>query len=333
MGMSATRSLAALAAAAVLVVTACDGAPADASSAAGGAWPAGAVDMLVGYTAGGSSDLISRAVAKGLAIDLDQPFRVTNRQGGNGAAAAADLAAAPADGTLLSIQNASLYTITPLAVAAGEVSHIDDVDVVHGISSEDYVLVTSPETGLRTIADLQMAQRPLRYGTAGLGTGAQLSGALLMKDAGVLSEAVPFDGGAPNLAAVLANDVDIAVIHVGEAIENIDSGKLVALNVFSPERIDFLPDVPTARELGYDVVVSQYRFMTVPKGTPAAVTGPLVAGLKSTFASAAYQRFNEQNSLTPMEIPGNQVLAQLAEDGRRYAEMVTAGGIDLRDIG
>ncbi|MEH3131158.1 MAG: tripartite tricarboxylate transporter substrate binding protein [Mycolicibacterium neoaurum] len=331
--MSATRSLAALAAAAALVVTACDGAPADASSAAQGTWPSDAVDMLVGYAAGGSSDLISRAVAKGLSADLGQPFRVTNRQGGNGAAAAADLAGAPADGTMLSIQNASLYTITPLAVAADEARHIGDVDVVHGISSENYVLVTSPETGLRTIADLQTAQRPLRYGTTGVGTGAQLSGALLMKGAGVLSEAVPFDSGAPNLAAVLANDVDIAVVHVGEAIENIDSGKLVALNVFSPERIDFLPDVPTARELGYDVVVSQYRFMTVPKGTPAEVTGPLVAGLKSTFASAAYQRFNEQNSLTPMEIPGEQVLTQLTADARRYAEIVATGGIDLRDIG
>ena len=333
MGMSATRSLAALAAAAALVVTACDGAPADASSAAQGTWPSDAVDMLVGYAAGGSSDLVSRAVAKGLSADLGQPFRVTNRQGGNGAAAAADLAGAPADGTMLSIQNASLYTITPLAVAPDEASHIGDVDVVHGISSENYVLVTSPETGLRTIADLQAAQRPLRYGTTGVGTGAQLSGALLMKGAGVLSEAVPFDSGAPNLAAVLANDVDIAVVHVGEAIENIDSGKLVALNVFSPERIGFLPDVPTARELGFDVVVSQYRFMTVPKGTPAEVTGPLVAGLKSTFASAAYQRFNEQNSLTPMEIPGEQVLTQLTDDARRYAEMVATGGIDLRDIG
>ena len=331
--MSATRSLAALAAAAALVVTACDGAPADASSAAQGTWPSDAVDMLVGYAAGGSSDLVSRAVAKGLSADLGQPFRVTNRQGGNGAAAAADLAGAPADGTMLSIQNASLYTITPLAVAPDEASHIGDVDVVHGISSENYVLVTSPETGLRTIADLQAAQRPLRYGTTGVGTGAQLSGALLMKGAGVLSEAVPFDSGAPNLAAVLANDVDIAVVHVGEAIENIDSGKLVALNVFSPERIGFLPDVPTARELGFDVVVSQYRFMPVPKGTPAEVTGPLVAGLKSTFASAAYQRFNEQNSLTPMEIPGEQVLTQLTDDARRYAEMVATGGIDLRDIG
>lgn len=333
MGMSATRSLAALAAAAALVVTACDGAPADASSAAEGIWPTGAVDMLVGYAAGGSSDLVSRAVAKGLAADLDQPFRVINRQGDNGAAAAADLAGAPADGTMLSIQNASLYTITPLAVAPDKVRYIDDVDVVHGISSENYVLVTTPQTGLRTITDLQTAQRPLRYGTTGVGTGAQLSGALLMKGAGVLSQAVPFDSGAPNLAAVLANDVDIAVIHVGEAIENIDSGKLVALNVFSPERIDFLPDVPTARELGYDVVVSQYRFMTVPKGTPAEVTGPLVAGLKATFASAAYQRFNEQNSLTPMEIPGDQVLARLTDDARRYAEMVVTGGIDLRDIG
>lgn len=333
MAKAATRSLIALAATAAFTLTACGGAPADATSQASGGWPSGNVEMLVGYAPGGSSDVISRAIAKGLSTDLDAPFRITNREGGNGAVAAAELADAPADGSVIGIQNASLYAITPLAVAPDQVSRIDDFDVVHGISSENYVLVTNPVSGLRAVADLTTANRPIRYGTTGVGTGAQLSGALLMKAAGVVSEPVPFASGAPNLAAVLANEVDVAVIHVGEAIENIQSGKLMPLAVFSPERIGFLPEVPTAKEQGHDIVVTQYRFMTVPKGTPAEVTGPLIAGLRATFDTPAYQRFNEQNSLLPMEIPGDQVVAQLAADSRRYAEMVARGGIDLHDIG
>ena len=79
---------------------------------------------------------------------------------------------------------------------------------------------------------------------------------------------MPFDGGAPALTALLGDQVDTACLQVGEAIENIESGKIVPLTVFGPERVDFLPDVPTAKEQGLDVEVAQYRFMTVPKGTP-----------------------------------------------------------------
>ncbi|MGU3502065.1 tripartite tricarboxylate transporter substrate binding protein [Mycobacterium sp. C31M] len=337
MAIVATRlrpRVAVLAATAALIATACGGAPAQsATDTDTGGWPAGNVEMLVGYAAGGSSDVISRAVARGLGAVLDAPFRITNREGGNGAVAAAELAAAPPDGSQIAIQNASLYVITPLAVNAEDALDIADFDVVHGISSENYVLVANPATDFRAIGDMRAANRTIRYGTAGVGTGAQLSAGLLMKGVGVSSEAVPYDSGAPNLAAVLANEVDVAVIHVGEAIENIRSGKLLPLAVFSPERISVLPEVPTAREHGIDVVVSQYRFMTVPKGTPALVTDKLAEGMKATFATEAYKKFNEQNSLTPMEVSGQQVVAMLAADKQRYAEMVATGGIDLHDIG
>jgi tripartite-type tricarboxylate transporter receptor subunit TctC len=140
---------------------------------------------------------------------------------------------------------------------------------------------------------------------------------------------VPFDGGAPTLTAILGNQVDTACMQVGEAIENVESGKLVPLTVFSPERVDFLPDVPTAVEQGLDVEVAQYRFLTVPKGTPDDVKDALIGGLEDTFATEDYKSFNEQNSLTPMEIPGDEVLAQLEEDKQRYADLVSEYGISL----
>ena len=73
-----------------------------------------------------------------------------------------------------------------------------------------------------------------------------LSAALLFKTSGVDAQAVPFDGGAPALTAVLGNQVDFASIQVGEAIENVQSGQLTPLAVFGPDRIEYLPDVPTA---------------------------------------------------------------------------------------
>ncbi|MGW0161190.1 tripartite tricarboxylate transporter substrate binding protein [Mycobacterium sp. NPDC003323] len=331
-----TRLVAGMAAAtaATLTLSACGGVQNTTGGGSGDAeYPSGTVEMYVGASAGGSSDLISRAVSKGLSDNLGASFPVINREGANGALAAAEIANAAPDGAKIGIQNASLFTITPMAVSPDEVTNIDQFDVVYGVSRDDYVLVASPGSGFRSLADMQASPNVVRYGTTGVGTGAQLSAALLFKTGNVNSQAVPFDGGAPALAAVLGNQVDVASIQVGEAIENIQSNKLIPLAVFGPERIEYLPDVPTAKEQGLDVEVTQYRFMTVPKGTPQEVKDRLVEGMKATFETEEYKEFNKQNSLTPMEIPGDEVVEQLASDKQRYADLVQQYGINLRDEG
>jgi tripartite-type tricarboxylate transporter receptor subunit TctC len=325
------RACLAATAAAALTLTACGGVETSTGGGGSGAYPSGAVEMYVGASPGGSSDLISRAVSKGLSDELGGSFPVINREGANGALAAAEVANAEPDGSTIAIQNASLFAITPLAVSPDEVTKIDDFDVVYGVSRDDYVLVTSPASGYKTLKDLENATSTVRYGTTGVGTGAQLAAALLFKTTNVESQAVPFDGGAPALAAVLGNQIDVASLQVGEAIENIQSGKLTPLSVFGPERIEYLPEVPTAKEQGLDVEVAQYRFMTVPKGTPQEIRDTIADAMKKTFATEDYKAFNKQNSLTPMEEPGDAVLAQLQKDQTRYADLVKQYGINLRD--
>jgi tripartite-type tricarboxylate transporter receptor subunit TctC len=315
-----------------LVLTACGGVQTSTGAGSGGGnYPSGTVEMYVGASPGGSSDLISRAVSKGLSDNLQASFPVINREGANGALAAAEVSRAKPDGSTIAIQNASLFAITPLAVSADEVTKIDDFDVVYGVSRDDYVLVTNPASGYKTLKDLENSPRVVRYGTTGVGTGAQLAAALLFKTTDVASQPVPFDGGSPALTALLGNQIDVASLQVGEAIENIKSGKLLPLSVFGSERIGYLPEVPTAKEQGLDVEVAQYRFMTVPKGTPQEVKDKLVEGMQATFKTDAYKDFNTQNSLTPMEEPGDQVLAQLQADQKRYADLVKQYGINLRD--
>ncbi|MDF1605121.1 tripartite tricarboxylate transporter substrate binding protein [Nocardioides sp. YIM 152315] len=313
-----------------LALTACGGVESSTGGGDGGGdYPSGTVEMYVGASAGGSSDLISRQVSKGLSDELGESFPVINREGANGALAAAEVAGAEPDGSTIAIQNASLFVITPLAVSEDEATSIDDFEVIQGVSRDDYVLVTNPKSGYKSLGDIKAATKKVTYGTSGVGTGAQLSCALTYETAGVDAEAVPFDGGAPTLTAVLGNQVDTACMQTGEAIENIESGKLVPLSVFSDERIDYLPDVPTAQEQGLDVEVAQYRFMTVPKGTPDDVKETLIEAMQATFETDEYKAFNEQNSLTPMEIPGDEVVAQLEEDKQRYADLVEEYDINL----
>ncbi len=304
------------------------------SNSAGGSgdsdeYPSGNVEMYVGASPGGSSDLISRAVSKGLSDDLGASFPVINQEGANGALAANKVSKAKADGQTIAIQNASLFAITPLAVSEDEVTDIGDFEVVQGVSRDDYVMVTGPESGIKSLDDIKNAKKKLTYGTTGVGTGAQVSCGLTYASAGADAEAVPFDGGAPALTAVLGNQVDTACLQVGEAIENIESGKLTPLSVFGPERVEYLPDVPTAKEQGLDVEVAQYRFMTVPKGTPDNVKETLTEAMQATFKTKAYQDFNKQNSLTPMELSGDEVVTQLEKDKKRFADLIDQYGLDL----
>jgi tripartite-type tricarboxylate transporter receptor subunit TctC len=327
-----TLSLAAVATGAALALSACGGVSTSTGGDSGdGAYPSGSVEMYVGADPGGSSDLISRQISTGLSDELGEQFPVINQSGANGALAANTVESSDNDGSVISIQNASLFAITPLAVAEDEVTSIDDFDVVGGVSRDDYVLVTNAENGWSGIEDLKGEDRRITYGTTGVGTGAQLSCALTYEVGEIQSEAVPFDGGAPALTALLGNQVDTACLQIGEAIENIENGKLTALSVFSPERIEYLPEVPTATEQGLDVEVYQYRFMTTPKVTDQDVKDTIWEAMEATFESEDYQAFNEQNSLTPLEVSGEEIVEMLKSDQERYAGLVEEYGIDLGD--
>jgi tripartite-type tricarboxylate transporter receptor subunit TctC len=320
------------AAALALALSACGGvktASGGGGASGGSDYPTKSIEMTVGASAGGSSDLISRAMSKGMGQALGVAMPVVNKPGANGALVAKALQSAAPDGYSIAIQNASLFAITPLAVSESEAVKVDDFDIVYGVSRDDYVLATNPKTGWKSIADMKAAGKTIRYGTTGVGTGAQLNSALTFATAGIQATAVPFDGGAPNLTALLGAQVDVSTMQVGEAIENIKAGKLVPLAVFSAERVPFLPDVPTAKEQGFDVQVSQYRFITTPKGTPQAVKDKLVEAAKKAFAADEYKKFNEENNLTPLEIPGAEVATKLKADLESNTAKLKQFGISL----
>lgn len=292
-------------------------------------YPNGPVNFTVGQAPGGSTDLIARAISEGAAKSLGAPMPVVNKPGANGALASKEVAGKPADGQNLVLLNASLITITPLAVTKDEAVNIDDFDVIAGLSQDDYVMVASEKSGFKSIKDVTGAGRNITFGTTGVGTGSQLAQTVLFKQAGVKGTDVPFDSGKPALTAVLGNQVELATIQLGEAMPQIKAGKVTPIVVFSEQRNQFLPDTPTAKESGYDVPVAQYRAVAAPKGTPQNVKDKLLAALKETFKSDAYKSFNEQNLLTPKEISGEEVVTQWKDYAAKYKALVEKYSISL----
>ncbi|MBB6570824.1 tripartite tricarboxylate transporter substrate binding protein [Kribbella sandramycini] len=310
-----------LIAAAVVSLTGCGGVKTTATGGAG-EYPTGNIQMSVGNAPGGSTDLITRALAEGIGRELGVAVPVVNKPGANGALNAKELAAAKPDGYQIAVQNASLFTITPLAVSGAEAVSIDDFELIGGISQDDFVLLAPAASGAKTIADLRKGGKSLKYGTTGVGTGAQLASALTFEQAGIPAADVPFDGGAPALTALLGSQIDVATIQVGDSIAQIKAKKVVPLAVFSDARIKFLPDVATAKEQGFDVVVSQYRFLTAPKGTPDAVKTKLADAAKKTFATDAYQQFNDNHCLTPIEVTPGEVHKILDQYATKYKAQI-----------
>lgn len=299
------------------------------SSGGEGDFPSEPVTLAIGQDPGGSTDLIGRALAEQAADDLGVAMPVVNTPGANGALAANELAGKEPNGQDLMVINASLTAITPLAVPEDEAIDIKDFEVVTGISQDDYVLVTSASSSLDTLQDLVDTDKDLKFGTTGVGTGSQLSQELLFKHAGVPGTAVPFDGGSPTMTAVLGDQVDVASIQLGEAIEQIEAGKLTPLATFSEKRNQYLPDTPTAVEKDYDVQVSQYRAIVAPKGTPKEVVDRLRKSFESAFDTEQYKKFNKKNLLTAHETSGDQVVEEWTGSRDDYRDLIERYDIDL----
>jgi tripartite-type tricarboxylate transporter receptor subunit TctC len=311
-------------------LAACGGNVGGGSSADGKDFPGGdPIKILVGQDPGGSTDLIARALAEQVSDDLGVPVTVENKPGANGALAAQQLAGEKADGHTLMTFNGSLAYITPLAVPESEAIDINDYSVVTGVSQDDYVLVTAPGSGFKTVKDLAAAGRPITFGTTGVGTGSQLSQELLFAQSKIDATAVPFDGGSPTLTAVLGGQVDVGSIQLGEAIEQIQAGELTPIVTFAEKRVSYLPDTPTAVEEGYDAPVQQSRAIVAPKGTPDDVLKALQKSFQKAFENKDYQTFNEDNQLTPNEVPGDELLDQWNENLKKYRGLVEQYDIKL----
>ncbi|MBG0568492.1 Bug family tripartite tricarboxylate transporter substrate binding protein [Actinoplanes aureus] len=324
------KKLPALGLATVLALAGCGGnLESDDSGSAAAAYPERAVTMLIGQDAGGSTDLIGRALADPASADLKQPITVQNRPGANGAVAAKELAAAKPDGYTIMVFVGSLAYITPLAVPADQAVDINNYEVVTGISQDDYVLIANPKTGFKDVQGIVAAKRPIKYATTGVGTGSQLTSSLLFAQAGVDATAVPFNGGAPALTAVLGGQVDVAAVQLGEAKEQIEAGKAVPIVTFAEKRPTYMPDTPTAAEAGYKVPVQQSRAVVAPKGTPEEVVDRLRTAFQKSFGEQAYKDFNTQRLLTPNEVDGATLLQQWNGSLQTYKDLVAEHKINL----
>jgi tripartite-type tricarboxylate transporter receptor subunit TctC len=322
------RVLAALAAVSVLPVAACGGVKGGGDDA-GSDYPTRAVNFTVPFAAGGSGDLISRAVAKAAEKPLGQSIVIANKPGANGAVGGKEVLASSPDGYNIALAVKSLFAITPLVVKDPTAIQPDKMEIVTTLVQEDYVLVVNAQSPYQTVEDLVKAPS-VKYATAGVGTGGQLSQALLFKGAGTKATDVPFDGGAPAVTALLGKQVDAMSGSLAETMEQIKAGKLRPLAIFSTERSEFLPEVPTAKEKGYDVVVDQRRFIIAPAGLPEAVSTKLEQSFAEARKDPAYETFLKDNYMARWEVSDQEARQHLTDSAAQFASLTQKFGLTFK---
>ncbi len=216
-------------------------------------YPSKPIRLVVAFAPGGIADTVARLVGQKLGDRLGQPIIVDNRGGAGGALAAKFVAATPSDGYTLLVHTAAIAVNAALARDAGNDAMADLVPIALAASTPTILVVhaSSPAKDLREFIQLAKGKR-VNYSSAGVGTTPHLTGDFLLRTlAGLDAQHVPFQGGAPAITAVLAQQIDLVSTSMPPAVPHIKQGKLKALVVTGAKRTPTLPDVPTVAELGF----------------------------------------------------------------------------------
>ena len=248
-------------------------------------YPARPVRLVVGFPAGGTTDMIGRLTAKELSARLGQPFVVDNRPGASSNIGTALVARAASDGYTLLLATASNAT-NATAYRSLSFDIQKDFIPIAGIAIVPNVLVVSSSSPLKTFDDyLRFARKnpgKLTFASASSGSSTHLAGELFKTMAKVDMLHVPYPGSAPAITDVMGGQVDSIFDNLPSAMPHIAGGKLRALAVTSPARAPALPDIPTVAELGFPGFEAySWQGLMAPRGTP----GTVVQKLSSTVSA------------------------------------------------
>ena len=258
------------------------------------AYPSRAITLINPFPPGGAADVVARPFAAVLEPIIKQSVVIETKAGAAGQVGGQFAAAAKPDGYTLLIHIVSISGFAEVDKLFGREPKFTRADFIPiaRFTEGPMVLIVNDEQPHKTLKDLvdDAKKRPdeIIFSSSGLYGALHLPTALFMKAAGIKMRHLPTNGGGPALTALLGNNAQVLVSSVAAAIPHLRSGKARALGCFSAKRAASLPDVPTLKELGYDVEFSLWVGLFAPKGTPAAVVAKLREETKKAVAAEQF---------------------------------------------
>ncbi|MDR0274884.1 MAG: tripartite tricarboxylate transporter substrate binding protein [Burkholderiaceae bacterium] len=269
------------------------------SAQAADAWPSKPIHLIIGYAAGGPTDVAARYYARFLSEALGQTVVVDNRAGASGVVAASVTKNAQPDGYTLYYVASPTMTMTPLIQQSSNFKPLEDFSFIEILYDFANVLLVSQNAKVQNVGDLiaQARSQPnsVSYGSAGIGATNHLSGELLAQMAGVKMLHIPYKGNAPALSDVMGGKISFMFDVSGTAIMQIQGGKVRALAVSSPERMPQLPDVPAVSESGLkDFSVTGWYGLIGPKGLPKEIVSRINQANAAIAQNPEYKKWMYQ---------------------------------------
>lgn len=286
------------------------------------------IKMTVIFGPGTAADVIARNLANGMETALGESVPVINRAGGGGAVGYVHVAMQKPDGYSIIWNSNSISTTYHAGMLPFDYTKFD---AVARVSLEIPAIAVRKDAPWKTLGDLvaYAKQNPgkLRVGNSGFGSHTHLVSAALFGGAGAKVIDVPF-GGSGAVTELLAGRIEATVQFPAAMIGQVKSGDLRILGALGSRRDPIFPDVPTAREQGYDVALDMWRGVAVPKGTPAPVIATLQAAIQKTVTSPAFINAGKKIGFQPAFLPHDQFQALIAADDTRIAAIMARLGIE-----
>jgi tripartite-type tricarboxylate transporter receptor subunit TctC len=290
--------------------------------------------MVVGFAAGGISDVLGRAIAIPVSKQLGQQVIVENKPGAGTTIAGDFIVKSPADGYTIWLQDITTHAINNTLYPKLPYDSMKDFSFVAMVASTPLMLVVHPTTPAHTVRELidVLKSNPGKYsyGSSGNGTIVHLAAEMLKSVAGVEVLHVPYKGSNPATQAILGGDVTFVFSTMPPAISNAKAGKLRALAVTTPRRVSAAPEVPTMMEAGvpnFDIVL--YSGVLGPKGMDRAAVRKLNAEFARAVQAPEMKPVWQNIGADPIVMTPEEFEAATAREISKLAPVVRASGAKL----
>lgn len=296
-------------------------------------WPAEPIRFLVGFGAGGANDLIARALAPHLSEALGVPVVVENRPGAGSMIAMTQVANSEPDGYTIALAGATPMSINPHTQEEISYDSLRDFIGVSTVALSTLAAAVHPSVEARSLSELRDLARETSLTSASTGVGgiAHLAMEQFNQAAGVSLENIPYSGGAEAAVDVIGGHVDSIFMDFSPLRSHADAGQLRIIGVMSEERSTLLPDVPTAREQGFeDMVALSWFGIVVPAGTPDDIVARLHGAIGEATGSDDIREQFAGIGMEPFTMDSPEEFADfLAREFDRWGQIAEKAGLRI----